>query len=314
MSKSRGAKGRGNKKESAETCEVFTRPKGETRVCFLDKKLFEVKDGQLDVISLRNPSSLKAANYIISTDGKCIRELLQFCQPYRSWFIDESIQADGNLYITTEIDPLFLILPYLVDACSEMAAPLDSFLVDEEFPHISRLQEIVTAKQMTRISDEKGNDFVKGFKYNEIKTLDWLSQKCQRVAKVLKEKKIFVGQGAVSATFISPDASGETEDDTSYLTYAFTILSDYISEDLSALLKQKLGIEEKSVANVKRKPSKTLQDASGKKIKTENDENQYAESDLVQEKVPEVKLTSKEKALAKAATGTKSIMSFFKKK
>ncbi|XP_055698303.1 ribonuclease H2 subunit B [Phlebotomus papatasi] len=319
MSKTRGGKGKGGKKDSAESCEVFTRLKGETRVCFLDKELFEVREGvetagQLDVISLKNPSTLKASNYIVSGDGKSITELLQFCQPHRSWFIDESIQADGNVYLTTQIDPLFLILPYLVESCSEMASPLDSFLVDQDFPDIFRLQKIVTEKQMDRISDLKGNGIVKGFKYNEEKTLDWLTQKCQRVTKVLRDKKIFVGQGAMSATFISPDAINETEDAMNYLTYAFSIVSDYISEDLSGLLKKKLGIEDKVAASVKRKSSKTLQDTTGKKVKKENDENAFAETDLVKEKAPEVKLTTKEKALAKAATGTKSIMSFFKKK
>uniref|UniRef100_A0A1B0EYV7 Rnh202 triple barrel domain-containing protein n=1 Tax=Phlebotomus papatasi TaxID=29031 RepID=A0A1B0EYV7_PHLPP len=96
-------------------------------------------------------STLKASNYIVSGDGKSIRELLQFCQPHRSWFIDESIQADGNVYLTTQIDPLFLILPYLVESCSEMASPLDSFLVDQDFPDIFRLQKIVTEKQMDRV-------------------------------------------------------------------------------------------------------------------------------------------------------------------
>lgn len=118
----------------------------------------------------------------------------------------------------------------------------------------------------------------------------------------------------MSATFISPDATNETEDAMNYLTYAFSIVSDYISEDLSGQLKKKLGIEDKVAASVKRKSSKTLQDTAGKKVKKENDENAFAETDLVKEKAPEVKLTTKEKALAKAATGTKSIMSFFKKK
>uniref|UniRef100_A0A1B0CPT4 Methyltransferase HEMK2 n=1 Tax=Lutzomyia longipalpis TaxID=7200 RepID=A0A1B0CPT4_LUTLO len=323
MSKVRGTK-KGGKKDGAETCEVFTRAKGETRICFLDKTLLEVKEGcesnGLDVITLKNPSSLKGSNYIVSADGKLIRELLQFCQPHRCWFVDESIEADGNIYMTTPIDPLFLILPYLVDACSEMASPMDSFLVDQDFPDIFRLQKILTEKQLLRVADQKGKGVVKGFKYNETKTMDWLSQKCHKVAKVLKEKKIFVGQGAVSATFVSPDAVDETEDEMNYLTYAFTIVSDYISQDLSSSLKTKLGIEDKVTASsVKRKSSKTLQDtAAGKKSKTDikdSKENVFADSDLApQEKTPEVKLSTKDKARAKAASGTKNIMSFFKKK
>lgn len=150
MSKSRG--GKKGKKDGAETSEIFTRSKGETRVCFLDKELLKESDTGLDVITLKNPSTLKGSSYVLSSDGKLIRELLQFCQPHRCWFIDEFIQADGNIYMTTQIDPLFLILPYLVDACSEMASPLDSFLVDQDFPDIFKLQKIITEEQMNRVS------------------------------------------------------------------------------------------------------------------------------------------------------------------
>ncbi|GAB0088359.1 hypothetical protein DMENIID0001_027630 [Sergentomyia squamirostris] len=319
MSKRQSGRGKGAKKESAESCEVYTRPKGETRVCFFDNDLIEVREeiagDYLDVITMKNPSSLKASNYIVSSDGKHIRELMQFCQPHRSWFIDQSIQADGNVYMTTQIDPIFLILPYLVETCSEMASPMDTFLVDQEFPDIFRLQKIITEKQLSKVSDEKGSGVVKGYKFNEAKTLEWLAQKCQKVSKVLKDKKMFVGQGAISATFISPDDVNQTDDDKEYLTYAFNIVSDYISEDLSALLKKKLDIEDKAPISVKRKSSKSLQDTT-KKVKVENDENAADPDDipLLHEKKPEVKLTPKDKALAKAASGTKNIMSFFKKK
>lgn len=32
---------------------------------------------------------------------------------YRSWFVDDSVVSDGSLLLTTQVDPLFIVIPYL---------------------------------------------------------------------------------------------------------------------------------------------------------------------------------------------------------
>ena len=37
----------------------------------------------------------------------------------RSWFLDDTVQSDGALFLTTKVDPLFLILPYIAKVSSK---------------------------------------------------------------------------------------------------------------------------------------------------------------------------------------------------
>lgn len=32
---------------------------------------------------------------------------------YRSWLIEDSVKSDGKMHLSTPIDPIFLVLPYL---------------------------------------------------------------------------------------------------------------------------------------------------------------------------------------------------------
>jgi len=42
-----------------------------------------------------------------------ILEIQKFYNEPSSWFVDETIQQDGSLYVATPIDPLFLFVPLL---------------------------------------------------------------------------------------------------------------------------------------------------------------------------------------------------------
>lgn len=97
------------------------------------------------------------------------------------------------------------------------------------------------------------------------------------------------------------------------LSYAFGIISEYIKTDLSEKLMSKLGLE-KAKANAKRKSANDVGEVTAKRIKMEDInsiENQLDVSNVV---TKEKKLSTKSKQLAKAASGTKSISSFFTKK
>lgn len=101
--------------------------------------------------------------------------------------------------------------------------------------------------------------------------------------------------------------------------YAFQILSDYITEEMTEKLRLKLGIVIKSAlqpavdSKSKRKSSGMLAGDLVKKVKSEECAFIVEEPPKKSEKTPEHKVTAKSKAMAKAASGTKSISSFFKK-
>lgn len=103
------------------------------------------------------------------------------------------------------------------------------------------------------------------------------------------------------------------------LSYAFGIVSDYITLDLCEKLSTHLGLEKlKAAAPGKRKSLIELENNTLKRVKSEEDfsavniETMTPSSPLAT--VHEKKTSAKEKRLAKAASGTKSISSFFSKK
>lgn len=197
------------------------------------------------------------------------------------------------------------------------AIPLDQLLRDEEFPETERLLKSSGLKYLNLIADRKGDEELNAFKYNEDKTLSWLKKKTERVAEILKQKNIHVGGGAVSATFIKSNKQ-ETADNESYLRYAHGIVSEYLMDDLSLKLLKYLNLPEETSMTLKRKSSTSIQQSDIKKLKVEDDTKSNSTNALDLSK-PEPKANkmmmqnSKDKARAKAASGSKNITSFFKK-
>lgn len=98
------------------------------------------------------------------------------------------------------------------------------------------------------------------------------------------------------------------------LSYAFGIVSDYIKSDLSDKLAEHLGLEKvKPIASSKRKSSPGSEAKPIKRIKTEEDYHSNENSPVVNTP-KEKKVSAKEKQMVRAASGTKSISSFFTKK
>lgn len=96
------------------------------------------------------------------------------------------------------------------------------------------------------------------------------------------------------------------------LSYAFGIVSEYIKSDLADKLAEHLGLE-KVKAN-KRKPEVDSEKKSTKRMKTESADSIADIKPAINGTPKEKKVSAKEKQLVKAASGTKSIASFFTKK
>lgn len=83
-------------------------------------------------------------------------------------------------------------------------------------------------------------------------------------------------------------------------------MADYVSEDLGEKLLKKLGIELKAEPQQK---SNVGVNALKRSISGDDED----EKPVAKKVAAEVKVSTKSKAMAKAASGTKSISSFFKK-
>ncbi|KAL6434230.1 hypothetical protein ACFW04_005980 [Cataglyphis niger] len=274
---------------------------------------------QSEIVKLRHPASNKPTVFIFSPGNLTVQEVLIFDETKRSWFIDNNVKSDGKLYLSTPIDPIFLVLPYLRK--SQLAQPLEQCLWDEDFPETYRLAQCENLK-LWLVADCKGDKSLQAFKFNEDKSLKWLQEKVEKVAHLLKQKRVHVSQGAISATY-AKSTKYEISTETEYLKYAHGIISEYLAEDLSHRLAQYLNISDE-IESKKRKLDSPKNITNEKKLKREEESSSFEESPLKtktknllnkSEKVQKnIASGKKELARQKAAAGSKSITSFFKKK
>ncbi|XP_066588481.1 ribonuclease H2 subunit B isoform X2 [Prorops nasuta] len=283
---------------------------------FLMKDGLESTDGTLpEIVKLRHPASNLPAMFVFSPKDLTVQEVITFDENKRSWFIDENVKSDGKMHLSTPIDPIFLILPYLRK--TNQAQPLEQCLRDEDYPETTRLARCQNVK-LSLVADRKGDESLQAFKFNEDKTLAWLQKKVERVAEVLKQKGLHVSQGAVSASYVK-SSKYDPGTDLEYLKYAHGIVSEYLTEDLSKKLAQHLNIPDDTEIK-KRKIGSSKEGSDEKRLKTEVlDEEQISRPkalDLTKSEKPQKTATVSKKELArqKAAAGSKSITSFFKKK
>lgn len=260
-------------------------------------------DDEMQILNLRNPATGKATKYLIKSDAQELYELNCFAEKHRSWFINESVCSNGKIFMPSRMDPLFLIIPYLQK--SNQAIPLEDMLVDEEYPHTKKLiGTVLKGGQLCLIADEKSAGSIRAYKYNEEKTLNWLSKKCDRLEAALGSTQKF----ARSQNFVKEEKENEKQD-CEMLQYSHGIISDYLSLELSKKLGTFLSLPEEKVQN-KRKSTAEIEISQIKKVKKE----ELNETTPVKKLATDKKVSAKSKALAKAASGTKSIANFFNKK
>ncbi|XP_012060749.1 PREDICTED: ribonuclease H2 subunit B [Atta cephalotes] len=280
-----------------------------------DGNLDSTSRGQSEIVKLRHPASDKPAIFVFGAGNLTVQEILIFDEKKRSWFIDDNVKSDGKLHLSTPIDPIFLALPYLRK--SQLAQPLEQCLWDEDFPETSRLAQCDNLN-LSLVADHKGDESLQAFKFNEEKSLNWLQKKVEKVAHVLKEKGVHVSQGAMSATYVKSTIY-EIGTEAEYLKYAHGIVSEYLAEDLSKKLAQRMNISDE-VESKKRKLNSPQNEMDEKKLKKDSFEESSVPKAKKQTKTlskPEKKSTApgkKELAKQRAATGSKSITSFFQKK
>lgn len=257
------------------------------------------------MISIQLPR--KTSMFIKSSDG--IYELLQFNEKHRSWFLDNTVCSNGKIYITSKIDPLFIFIQYLEEHCKTRAQPLDQIMPDSADIFINTLK----LEQMKMVSDQKGPAFLKAFLFNEEKTLKWLKKKFILIQSSLRDQNI-ISSGASSMNFVKSSLDFEAVDEDAIAETALGIISEYISLDLIGKLDEIYGISKKSLESTtqKRKSEADTINGDRKRLKIEEEENLAALKEVNVKK--DVKVTTKSKALEKAAKGSKAINSFFAKK
>jgi len=280
----------------------------ETRVLVVPTPSLGDSDGCMRTVKLRHPKTDTAATFLHNSASNKLYELLAFSEEHRSWFVGQKVVSDGRLFLATPVNPVFLLLPYLVKATR--LVPLDQMLEDDKFPLTEEILGMV--KGLDKVAESKGDADLNVWKYSQELALTWLKERVERVAKVLEKQGIDLTQGAVSHNY---KQAGVEPSSVEYRRVAFGIVSEYLSSDLATALEEILGlVEDKPVAKgIKRQSTGVQKDGpKAKKGKIEDPVEDYSKKS-VKATIKEEQ-TAKQKALAVSAKGTKSISSFFVKK
>lgn len=268
------------------------------------------QDADPSFVKLKNPHTEATSLYLLGSNDTKLYEVKAFEEDCHSWFIGQTVQQDGRLFFITPLDPLYLLLPYLIHAGKEEKfQPLDQLLVDENFPACSRL--LSCSCSMHHITEEKEVGSLKFYRYSQERTLVWLKKKVDKTVAALKKKNISVGEGVKSTTYIrvKTEVDGHEED---YLRYAHGLISEYINGDLSNALLKHLELPELTSLKESEPPSKKRK-LSDKPVEAGEDYTKFNSADFVRK--PPKKMTAAQKTLAKVdKSGMKTMSSFFSPK
>ncbi|XP_075962423.1 ribonuclease H2 subunit B isoform X1 [Anarhichas minor] len=270
-------------------------------------------DSEPAFVRLRNPSTDATSLYMLSSGDVQLFEVKAFEEDFHSWFVGQTVQRDGRLLFVTPMDPLYLIMPYLIKSGKEgKFQPVDQVVVDEEFPACSRLLRCTRSlASLHHIAEEKEVGKQRFHRYSHEKTMNWLKKKVERTVGVLKGRNISVGERVKSTTYITVKSESDYHDE-DYLRYAHGLISEYLSEDLSKALLKHLQLPELTSPKEPEPPSKKRK-LSDKPVEAEEDYTKFNSADFARK--PPKKMTAAQKSLAKAdKTGMKTMSSFFSPK
>lgn len=280
-------------------------------------------NGNVLIISLQHPRKGIKKVFLLKKDNWDLYEVVRYNEDHRSWFIEDTVKSNGNCYMISKFDPLFLVLPFL--RAAKKLEPLPQILKQQDLPQLSMyVSHAITSngelkRNLGKIADQKGSADLNVWQYNEGKTLKYLSDMVQRVCDSLIEEKVLIEGGAISGNYVK--TTKKDLDRAIYLQYSHGMVSEYIAADLSDKLRKYLCIpmdtEEKGST---KKRCQTDEKASLKK-KMKVDDREILDLHYAEELKLKASATSKEtkpnfkqKALAKSAEGSRNITSFFRKK
>ncbi|XP_034042852.1 ribonuclease H2 subunit B [Thalassophryne amazonica] len=269
--------------------------------------------GDPTFVRLKNPSTDTASLYMLGKGDLQLYEVKAFEEEFHSWFIGQTVQRDGKLLFITQMDPLYLILPYLVKSGKEgKFQPVSQLLMDEEFPACSRLLSCTSSSaSLHHVTDEKEVGSLKFHRYSQEKTMNWLKKKVDRTVVALKKRNISVGGGVKSSTYIRVKSESHCSEE-DYLRYAHGLISEYISDDLSKALLTHLQLPELTSPKEAEPPSKKRK-ISDQPVEAGEDYSKFNSADFARK--PPKKMTAAQKTLAKVdKSGMKPMSSFFNPK
>lgn len=121
----------------------------------LSANLVDSPSDGIEIISLRNPSTEKSTKYLYAKQKPTqFYEILCFNEEPRSWFANDYVYPNGDIYMTTPVDPLFFALYYIRLHNVEKCQPIDQTIMDENFEKTYLIADTMTGDQLALVSKQ----------------------------------------------------------------------------------------------------------------------------------------------------------------
>ncbi|XP_028781295.1 ribonuclease H2 subunit B-like isoform X2 [Neltuma alba] len=142
------------------------------------------------LLLLRHPKSGNATRYLF-VNGT-LQELQWFKKSYGSWFLGDYLCEDGRLYLSTPVDPIFIMLPIFEEARMKKGEDpgkfrqLDEILFVDGYPEYQHLLSTVE-NCMQVVCEVKEVGSTKFFRLDDSKVQRWLHIKVCQLKQTLPQ-------------------------------------------------------------------------------------------------------------------------------
>ncbi|KAI0231179.1 Ribonuclease H2 subunit B [Lamellibrachia satsuma] len=195
---------------------------------------------------LSHPKTEQPSLFLFTNGDSKVFEVLQLKEEFRSWFIGETVHQEGGLVVSTPVDVVFLLLPYLMKGRAQTDNKfmlLEHLVHDDDFPECTRLCRCDGASELSCVADVREADDDTLYRFNKDKTISWLRLKVEQVASHLEENRVNVGTGSHDASFRKSKLVQPSDHD-DYVRYAHGLVSEYLPTCLSTDLKDFMEIKD----------------------------------------------------------------------
>ena len=247
------------------------------------------------IIWLPHPKTGQSTPFALTQERKTLCEIKNFNKPYKTILTPDRIISKPSIYFITPFDPIFILLFLLKKDESEHFSLLDQLVYQDEFKDMFKLLPILTQNVVELICETRIYENQIACKYSKEKTMQTLGAKVRKVAEKLPNLNSFRSS---YRSIISTENGA--------LKYAISLLSEYLTADLSEELSIHLGF-----TDYNRLVTECTQEV--RKIEVTTAEENEAKKEI-KKAVPQKKQSRAKKILEKTdKTGMKTISTFFTK-
>lgn len=153
--------------------------------------------------SAKDPS--KPQSYLCDEENFALYEIIKYSDQFRSWFIDNLLCKEGHMNMLSKVDPLFVFVPHLITYASKQFRSLEDICHEYKNNYkdkkMCRLECALKPDidwQLVCDTQELDNELY--VRFSELKTIEWLMKKHERLCKALESQ---LDKGASRPTVIS---------------------------------------------------------------------------------------------------------------